>query len=431
MSRRDAYEGVKKLEVIQWIRDEGGGVANRAAKKFKIPPGTVRTWWANRSAIVEALPGELKRKRMSGGGRTGIMTDFDEEISDLILNLRAGKERVTRETVRHIALEIAKRENINEDEFKASDGWLTKFMERNRFSFRRVMNLALLSDETLLNRAFEYLKYLGNVRKMSVLSSTVLMDETAVYLEDPRRTTIDSTGMKHVLLKTTGFSSMRITVVLAVKGDGSKMTPLVISKGKDSLIQKKHGVWLVYQNKAWVNSELLISWMELIYPRVIGEMEGKLMVWDSCRAHISKAVKSYMASRKINWAIIPGGLTPYVQAGDIGIYKSFKDNLSPLIEAWKKSGSIELTRGGNPKPPKEETISDWVKLGWRNVPQSVVQKSIYRAGFHDDFEEWLITRHDIYGARFKDLWISNFAETVDNFDVEEEEVDDLFLLDGN
>jgi hypothetical protein len=75
-----------------------------------------------------------------------------------------------------------------------------------------------------------------------------------------------------------------------------------------------------------------------------------------------------MTSQKINWAVIPGGLTPYVQAGNIGIYKSFKDNLSPLIEAWKKSGNIELTNGCNPKPPKEGAVCNFVKTGWRNIP---------------------------------------------------------------
>ena len=119
---------------------------------------------------------------------------------------------------------------------------------------------------------------------------------------------------------------------------------------------------IVYENKAWVNKSLLISWMDMVFPRVVGEVQGKLVVWDSCRAHISNDVKSYMKNRGILSAIISGGLTSYVQARDIGIYKSFKDNLSPLIEDWKNSGNIELTKGENPKPPKEDIICDWVKI---------------------------------------------------------------------
>lgn len=76
------------------------------------------------------------------------------------------------------------------------------------------------------------------------------------------------------------------------------------------------------------------------------------MVWDSCRVYIAKVIKNFMRTNGIQSAVIPGGLTAYVQAGDIGIYKSFKDHISPLISGWKTSGTVELTRGGNPKPPK-------------------------------------------------------------------------------
>ncbi|KAG4040925.1 hypothetical protein PC116_g34385 [Phytophthora cactorum] len=43
------------------------------------------------------------------------------------------------------------------------------------------------------------------------------------------------------------------------------------------------------------------------------------------RAHISKEVKAKCAARNVSMCVIPGGLTPYLQAGDIGIYKTFKD----------------------------------------------------------------------------------------------------------
>ena len=415
-----------KKEVIEWILTEGSNVPTRAAKKFKLPPGTVRSWWASRDDMLNATNADLKRSRKRGAGCSGTMVEYDEEIAELILNLRNAKERVTRDIVRNLALDISKREGIVD--FQASDGWLTKFMERNRFSFRRVTNLCALSDEKLLDRAFEYMKFLQTMRARTVPRATILMDETAVYLEDPRRTTIDSVGSKHVLLNTTGFASMRITVVLAVKADGSKVPPLVILKGKETAIERKHGIWVVYQSKAWVNQDLLKNWLDLVYPSVLAN-QGKFIVWDSCRAHIAKRLKGYMKTRGILSVVIPGGLTAYVQAGDIGMYKSFKDKLSPLISEWKASGTVELTRGGNPKPPREDIVCFWVKTAWRSVEKAVVEKSIVRAGFHDDYAEWHISRHDVFGERFRSIWVSNSSEHVDEFDLEEEEVDDPFMID--
>ena len=54
------------------------------------------------------------------------------------------------------------------------------------------------------------------------------MDETAVYMEDARTQTVDIRGRKHVVIKTTGFASMRLTVVAFVWTDGTKLAPLVI-----------------------------------------------------------------------------------------------------------------------------------------------------------------------------------------------------------
>jgi hypothetical protein len=109
-----------------------------------------------------------------------------------------------------------------------------------------VTNLSILSKNVFLNHEFEYLKFLENVQKQSVLSNTILMDETKVYLKDPCRTTIDMTKAKHMLLQTTRFAFMRMRVVLALKVDGSKITPLVILKDKDNLIKKslEHGLFI-------------------------------------------------------------------------------------------------------------------------------------------------------------------------------------------
>jgi hypothetical protein len=89
------------------------------------------------------------------------------------------------------------------------------------------------------------------------IKNAILMDETAVYLQDPLRNIIDLAEPRHILSKTKGFGSMRITIVLAVQSNGENITPLVIVKSKDSEIEKKYGIWVVPQTQAWVNQCLL------------------------------------------------------------------------------------------------------------------------------------------------------------------------------
>ena len=91
--------------------------------------------------------------------------------------------------------------------------------------------------------------------------------------------------------------------------------------------------------------------------------------------------------------VIPGGLTPYLQAGDLGIFKEFKDFVSSRI---------------NSSPNRINSI---------NV-----------AGFSPDISEWHIAKHDVYGKLFyekyldrklSDLAIEVFKKS-DEFEIEDE-----------
>ena len=68
-----------------------------------------------------------------------------------------------------------------------------------------------MTDNQLIQRAVDYMKFLRQTLPTIALNRTLLMDETAVYFEDCRTQTIDFEGRRHVIIKSTGFSSMCIT----------------------------------------------------------------------------------------------------------------------------------------------------------------------------------------------------------------------------
>ena len=137
--KRKSYTLEYKKKVIEWINSEGEGIPTRAAKKFKLPPGTVRCWWNSKEVVLKSDDSDLSRRRLTGAGRPGVILEYDDEIVEAILYLRDAKKRVTRQTVRGIALGISQREKIGD--FNASDGWLSKFMERHKLSFKTYVNL--------------------------------------------------------------------------------------------------------------------------------------------------------------------------------------------------------------------------------------------------------------------------------------------------
>ena len=68
------------------------------------------------------------------------------------------------------------------------------------------------------------------------------------------------------------------------------------------------------------------EWIRQCLPRTPCNQQP-LLVWDSFRAHLTNEVKAALNQRKIDVAVIPGGLTPVLQPLDKCLNKPFKDNV--------------------------------------------------------------------------------------------------------
>jgi hypothetical protein len=228
----------EKQDVIMWIEHEGGGVPTRAVTHFrnmkgwKISGAQVRYWWKKRDEIKNAAQTQEGLKGAVPKPRLG---ELEDVLFDQILYLRSNKEKVSRQWIQETAKTMATSE-IGYSHFAASDRWLAGFMERYGLSLRRATNLTILSDDEVTTRADKYMQFLQSKRNMIDLERCQLMDETAVYFDDPRRETVEATGARHVVLKSSGFASMRITAILAVTASAKKITPLLIWKGKSNEI---------------------------------------------------------------------------------------------------------------------------------------------------------------------------------------------------
>ena len=56
------------------------------------------------------------------------------------------------------------------------------------------------------------------------------MDKTPMTFDLPSNRTVDSSGGKTILVKTTGHGKTHFTVILACMADGKKLKPVVIFK---------------------------------------------------------------------------------------------------------------------------------------------------------------------------------------------------------
>ena len=141
----------------------------------------------------------------------------------------------------------------------------------------------------------------------------VAMDETPVWSDMVSETTVDATAKKTVSAKTTGHEKSCVSVCLAAKADGTKLSPFIVFKGAKretaALDKEIKNCYIALFPNAWMNTDLTHAWVNKVLKTF--SFGCRYLVWDSYEFHIEVS-------------IVPGGYTKYVQAPDVSWNKPFK-----------------------------------------------------------------------------------------------------------
>ena len=150
-------------------------------------------------------------------------------------------------------------------DFKASRGWLEKFMKRHCFSLRRRTTVSQRLPKDLVPKVTSFIMGTRRLRhsKKYPLGSIGNMDETPLWLDMPGETTVARTGERSIPVRTTGHDKNRFTVCLAAMADGRKLKPYVVFKGVRPIpeLQKVSGVVVALSRNGWMNEELTKDWV--------------------------------------------------------------------------------------------------------------------------------------------------------------------------
>ena len=326
-----------------------------------------------------------QRSKLSGGGRKPLSMKLEETLIEWIDSRRASGLRVSCKLIMKKA-EITYRSikagnNEDSEEFKASRGWLTRFMKRNGLSLRRKTSVAQQDPERLVAKLVAYIVQVRRMQKKHNYnpSDIIAMDETPVWCDMISETTIDKTGKKSITLKTTGHEKARVSVCLAAKADGTKLKPMVFFKGAKrevaALSQEfKHKAVVATSDNAWMNTELTQVWID----SVLGAFSftRRLLAWDSYECHIEDSANESLQAKKVDRVIIPGGCTKYIQAPDVSWNKPFKASCTEKYDEWLGIiGIHEGTAAGNLKAPPRRTILQWIINAWAELPTDIIKKS--------------------------------------------------------
>lgn len=390
MNSRKSYTAAFKLDVLTFAEKNG---VRAASREFSVQPNMVR-YWRNQTEKIRAAK---KGTRSFRGPKKGRLSMVDDAVMDWVEEKRKEGSAVTCEMIQMKAREIARQDN-NASDFKASRGWVVRLMRRKGFSLRRTTSLCQRLPADYTDKVLQFQRFVLRQRgtHQYMFSQIGNADETPLYFEMPRNTTVNKVGERSVLVKTTGAEKMRCTVMLAITADGRKLPPYVIFKRKT--LPKgplPKGIHVRVQDKGWMDSKLMHDWLEVVWKCRPGGLLRKrcLLVLDSFRGHIEESVKNRMKELNTHPAIIPGGLTSILQPLDVSVNKPFKDHVKTLYTDWMANGEHSFMKTGKIQKPSIEILCSWIVKAWDQISSEIIQKSFKKTGISnalDGTEDHLI-----------------------------------------
>ena len=134
-------------------------------------------------------------------GRKPDETEMEEELFEWIVELRSHPLRVSRRMIQTQAKLLS-----SSDSFKASCGWLSRFMKRYSLSLRRKTTISQSVPSDVIPKLVSFVLHLRalQVRHKYSTDSIYAMDETACWMDMPSDTTVATTGARSIPLKSTG-----------------------------------------------------------------------------------------------------------------------------------------------------------------------------------------------------------------------------------
>lgn len=163
-----------------------------------------------------------------------------------------------------------------------------------------------------------------------------------------QNTTVEDKGSKEVKVLSTGYKKQRVTVMLAVLADGSKLPPYLILKRK--LVPKNEtfpkDVVVRAQEKGWMTSDMMGDWQKVVWERRPGALRNprSMLVLDAFRGHTTDSVKNRLQQHNCDLVVIPGGMTSVLQPLDVSINKPFKQYAREEYEKWLETPTSNTSR---------------------------------------------------------------------------------------
>lgn len=336
-----------------------------AASGLGIPQSTLSKILKRRESLkndsIASVNDGRKRKRL------GHFTSVDDALLIWFKQAAAMKAPMNRDILKDKARTFAQEVGI--DDFSASDGWLSRWKERNGIVFKKLHGEKEDCDVAGAESWFE--KKWPDISERYAPQDIFNTDETGLYY----RATPDHCLIFKNSTSTAGKKIKdRLTVLLTCNMTGSeKLRPFVLGKSKKPRCFKgvnKLPVEYDSNSNAWMTGKIFENFLHEWDKKLRRERRKIALLLDNCPAHPPD-----LALKNIELVFLPPNTTALIQPLDQGIIKTFKtfyrsDFRRLIVQAIdeRKCSSSEIAK----KVSVLEAIH-MIRNAWNKVSSTCIQ----------------------------------------------------------
>jgi hypothetical protein len=343
-----------KTSIASFLRSHASGPKFSGSKSECVSLGQHLKQY-DAGILVEPGAGHLKRR---------VSTKFEAVEKKLIkyIDLRAhhykqDKCGVSWNLLRMKARQYADQLGIPADDFKASDGWLSKTLNRHgRVGINLHGEGATMDEKTRIEviNNWKETEFHPVVEEFDIpLARIYNADQTGLFYQKlPNHIYVDKQKKRDYFGAKEMKDKNRLTVMIASAADGSKVPLSIVGKPKNPKCfelcenPKKPPIAYFNQDNAYFTREVTAWWIKNVFlphhNRKFGNAHAILLL-DNCSAHKidEEALPSYL-----HLIFFPPNMTSSHQPADMGMIASLKIGyktvmLSKLLEIFDADGGYE------------------------------------------------------------------------------------------
>lgn len=203
---------------------------------FGVLPSQVRRY-VKKEDLYLKCKGNLKKRNLTNASnlKKSENPEIEKQLYEKIVESRKNHICVRPNNIRSEMLAFCKENgNLN---FRASYGWLRRFMARYNLVFRRISGSGREfpnNSVEIINDYFKETRYFIESKKFT-LNQIINFDETSFYMDMPGNYTLEMKGSRRARCKTTGKEKVRLSCIFSATASGIKLPILCVVPRKTEL----------------------------------------------------------------------------------------------------------------------------------------------------------------------------------------------------